>query len=144
MRYIIILILLSTVTITANAKNTANKLEVYRVSALWMIADHESKHPDCELIKLYQLISDLELDWFKADRNTSACFANKKIYFNVMFYRSKKDAAYTIIHEAYHASGICGEDIFKSIFPICSLFGKPVYYSTDITEIIKEHIKEFK
>ncbi len=142
MRYVILLLLIF--TITANAKSVNRKLEVYRVNALWMIADHESKHPDCELNNLYQLIATIDIEWFKGDKYTSAYFYNGIIYLNSSYNRSKKDAAYTIVHEAYHAYGICGEDIFKSIFPICRLFGKPVYYSTDITELIKNHINDFK
>jgi hypothetical protein len=130
-------------TLLWNGNNPNAKLEQYREDTLNKLDNHLVKHKDCELNNLYEIVERIEIVWFKGDNHTSAYFYEGKIYINKNFWRTRKDAVITILHEVIHAYGICGEDVIKSDYPICHLFGKPVYYSTDITKHIEDHLKEY-
>jgi hypothetical protein len=124
------------------AKVKLNKLDQYRDDALMLLLKHRARHPDCVLNNLYDLTGSVKIEWFEGDRYSSALFYNGIIHINKNYYRSREDASITIIHEVVHAYGICGDDTVKRTIPICTLFGKPVYYSPDITILLKEHLKE--
>lgn len=128
--------------IQTNIANSS-KLEEYRYSTIRRMRKHTDKHPTCFLNKLYGTIETIPIEWFEGDNHSSAYFHNGRIMINKNFYRSNKDATVTIIHELIHAVGICGEDVNKSSIPICYVFDKPVYHSTDITKYIEDHLKEY-
>lgn len=125
------------------SKMSVSKLEQYRYDTLKRIRKHTDKHPDCFLNKLYPTIETIPIEWYNGDNHSSAYFHNGIVYINKNFWRMRKDATITLIHEALHKEDICGDDIIKSSSPICFVFDKPVYYSTDITKHIEDHLKEY-
>lgn len=122
---------------------SVSKLEQYRYATLKKIVKHNQKHRDCILNKLYTTIETMPIEWFEGDNHTSAYHYNGITYINKNFWRTTDDAIITIIHEAIHELNICGDDTVKQSFAICTLFDKPVYYSTDITRHIEDHLKEY-
>ena len=126
-----------------NVEAKTNKLEQYRYDTLEKITKHLTKHPDCLLNNLYSTVETIPIEWFNGDNHTSAYYYGGVIYINKNIWRMRKDAIITILHEVIHANDICGDDNIKTVAPICYVFDKPVYYSTDITKHIEDHLKEY-
>ena len=129
--------------IQTNIANTS-KLEAYRFETLSEIKIHSQKHQECILNNLYSTVERMPIEWLNGDLHTAAYAHNGKVFINRNMGISVKDGVVTVLHEAIHVNNICGEDVVKTEIPICYLFDKPVYYSTDITNHIQEHLKEFK
>lgn len=129
---------------SAMLTKSSSKLEEYREYTLNSLTEHNTKHPNCVLNKLYQAVEVMPIYWYDGDKVTIATVDKGAIYINKRIWRNKKEYRITLIHEAIHAKGICGADSIKQKEPICFLFNKPVYFSTDISKYIDEHLKEFK
>jgi hypothetical protein len=125
------------------SKMIPNKLEEYRFNTLDVIKKHNDKHRDCLLNKLYPLIETIPIAWFDGDKYSSAYILNGVVYINKNVWRTSKDITVTIIHEVIHIYGMCLDDTVKQFVPICFVFNKPIYHSTDITKHIEDHLKEY-
>ena len=121
-------------------------LDPCRTAVARLILDHMRAHPDCESAQILTVLPAVEIvESFHVNPDVSGWIHEGRIFIN-----SNKKCKWTdrkialfLIHELVHACGLCLNDSIRSYGrPICTIFGRPVYHSMDLTESIKKHFKE--
>lgn len=129
----------------------ADRFSGYRATAVKVLESHKHK---CSL-KSHKLINTVKLAsvHFAADSEQVRAWAYpdnnveySRIFINVNVEWSEYKAVREMIHESLHAADICGPDNYSYFiarpFPACSLAGKNLYRSSQITEFLEEHLEK--
>lgn len=122
---------------------------VWKLKTAEVIQLHLASHRNCLARKLLVPLSMTNLYVALYPDNIRAtaapadntAFATIFVTSNPKITWSEQQAVGTIIHESLHNAKICGNDLYKSPVPICNLWGKQVFYSSDIIVAIHEHFK---
>lgn len=121
-----------------------SRSQQFREHAIAEINSHLVKHSDCVLGDLIETIEHMSIKSFNGDNHTAAYVWQGTVYLNKNFKWNNKTVMITLIHEAFHINGICGDDNIELKHPICYAFNKPVYYSPQLTSHIENHLKQYK
>jgi hypothetical protein len=123
------------------------KYGALRQDAVRIVETHIAKHTDCILSDVLPYLKAFKIVFVISNAQIVAAEVDGAVWVNLKQseYRTNTFLQIMLVHEALHASGMCGEDASFRPEPrqlACVLWDEPIMWTHELTAAVEKHLKD--